>query len=192
LINSGIRLYKKQKNLIRRRQTLQGRIMDKITAVVPARNCRRMLHRCLTALSGTESVSKIIVVDDGSEDGTAEMLRSRWPAVTSLLLPAHTGRVHALNAGLRLVRTEYAFVILPDLQPSKSCVKKLLRALQRENEKISCRRGTEETGENTGFGDGAVFCAVPSFFDGIERAEAPRAADSRKREAASHMTEDAR
>ena len=125
--------------------------LNQVTAVLPARNCRRDLNRCLRALAASAGVPQIIVVDDGSEDGTEEMVRGRWPSVTMLRLSAHTGFAHAANAGLRLVRTKYAFLIRPDLLPGRDCVKKLLEAMEPE----------------------AVFCAVPSFAEERPAQERP-------------------
>ena len=114
--------------------------MNKVTAVLPARNCRKDLHRCLTALCRGDHVPDIIVVDDDSDDRTRQMIRKHWPFVTYLQLSAHTGYAHAANAGLRLVRTEYAFLIRPDLTAGKKCISRLLEAM-----------------------DQNVFCAVPEF-----------------------------
>ena len=115
--------------------------MKKVTAVLPARNCRQELFKCLSALSRGNYVPEMIVVDDGSDDGTREMIRKHWPSVTCLSLPAHTGYAHSANAGLRLVRTEYAFLIRPDLRAGKKCIERLLEAMDREE----------------------VFCAVPKI-----------------------------
>lgn len=117
-----------------------------VTAVLPARNCRRELKRCLQALAAGGSVPEIIVVDDGSKDGTAQMVRRYLPDATVLTLRAHTGYAHAANAGLRLVRTEYALLLRPDLQPSRHCVDRLLEAV---------------SGEPAGPGGSVIFCAVP-------------------------------
>lgn len=116
--------------------------MKKITAVLPARNCRQDLYRCLSVLGRGKTVPDIIVVDDGSDDETEKMIRRHWPAVTYLSLPAHTGYAHASNAGLRLVRTEYAFLIRPDFVAGKNCLSRLLETME---------------------GDESVFCAVPEF-----------------------------
>ena len=115
--------------------------MKKVTAVLPARNCRQELFKCLSALSRGNYVPEMIVVDDGSDDGTREMIRKYRPSVTYLPLPAHTGYAHAANAGLRLVRTEYAFLIRPDLMAGKKCIERLLEAMDRED----------------------IFCAVPEI-----------------------------
>lgn len=116
--------------------------MKKVTAVLPARNCRQYLHRCLRALCAGEYVPEIIVVDDGSDDRTRQMIEKNWPQVTCLTLAAHTGYAHAANAGLRLVRTQYAFLIRPDLQAGKKCIARLLEAMEQDPECI---------------------CAVPAF-----------------------------
>ena len=117
-----------------------------VTAVLPARNCRQDLNKCLKALTAGEYVPEIIVVDDGSKDGTGEMVRRDWPSAVVLTLGAHTGYAHAANSGLRLVRTEYALLLRPDLQPSRRCVKRLLDAV---------------SGEPAGVDGPGIFCAVP-------------------------------
>lgn len=123
----------------------------KVTAVVPARNCRRELAVCLAALCGGDCPPEIIVVDDASDDGTAQMVREKWPSAVLLQTPVHTGFAHAANLGLRLVRTEYALLIRPQLQPGRSCVRKLLEALEP-----------------------SIFCAVPrpAFHASTARSEA--------------------
>lgn len=133
--------------------------MKKVTAVLPARNCRQDLFKCLAALGRGEYVPDIIVVDDGSDDLTRQMIQKRWPSAVYLSLPAHTGYAHAANAGLRLVRTEYAFLIRPDLRPGKNCISRLLQAMDED-----------------------VFCAVPEFLKaGGGRGKADGDSDREKR-----------
>ena len=115
--------------------------IKQVTAVLPARNCRKELARCLAALSAGDCPMQLIVVDDASSDGSAQMVRERWPEAVLLEVPVHTGFAHAANLGLRLVRTEYALLIRPDLQPGKTCADRLLEKME----------------------DDRVFCAVPRF-----------------------------
>lgn len=125
--------------------------MKKVTAVLPARNCRQELQKCLSALSRSSYIPGIIVVDDGSDDGTRQMILEQWPHVTYLPLSAHTGFAHAANAGLRLVQTEYAFLIRPDmkLRPGRKCTARLLQAMESD-----------------------VFCAVPRLCDAVKSGRA--------------------
>lgn len=124
--------------------------MKKVTAVLPVRNCRQELFRCLSALGRGSYVPDIIVVDDGSDDRTQEMILRHWPGVTCLSLKAHTGYAHAANAGLRLVRTEFAFLIRPELTAGKKCIERLLKSMEED-----------------------VFCAVPEFRTAKEKTLSP-------------------
>ncbi|GAA0947633.1 glycosyltransferase family A protein [Nonomuraea longicatena] len=45
-----------------------------VSVVIPAHNCRPFLDRCLTSVLIQRVAKEIIVVDDGSTDGTAELL----------------------------------------------------------------------------------------------------------------------
>ena len=57
--------------------------MKKVTAVLPARNCRQELQKCLSALSRSSYIPGIIVVDDGSDDGTRQMILEPLDAIIS-------------------------------------------------------------------------------------------------------------
>ena len=165
--------------------------MKEITAVLPVRNCRQQLGKCLKALSAGTVVPEIIVVDDGSGDGTAEMVKKHWPSAVYLPLSGHLGYAHAANAGLRLVRSEYAFLIRPDLCPGRSCIEKLLEAMRpdkgfvkdfEEGSEKSHEKGTEKGREKGSEKDpeegkgnaGHVFCAVPLFLK-AEKEKMPQA-----------------
>lgn len=163
--------------------------MKEITAVLPVRNCRQQLGKCLKALSAGTVVPEIIVVDDGSEDGTAEMVKKYWPSAVYLSLSGHLGYAHAANAGLRLVRTEYAFLIRPDLCPGRTCIEKLLEAMRPdkgfvrdfvEGSEKGSEKGREKDPEegkgNAGHegNAGHVFCAVPLFLK-AEKEKMPQA-----------------
>ena len=164
--------------------------MKEITAVLPVRNCRQQLGKCLKALSAGTVVPEIIVVDDGSGDGTAEMVKKHWPSAVYLPLSGHLGYAHAANAGLRLVRSEYAFLIRPDLcpgrsamRPDKGFVKDFEEGSEKGHEKgheKGREKGSEKDPEegkgNAGHegNAGHVFCAVPLFLK-AEKEKMPQA-----------------
>jgi GT2 family glycosyltransferase len=73
-----------------------------VSVVIPNWNGRRWLDACLAALAAGElAPAEVIVVDNGSRDGSVSHLRTAHPAVTVLALPANTGFAHAATAGLR-------------------------------------------------------------------------------------------
>jgi hypothetical protein len=58
----------------------------------------------------------VLVVDNGSSDGTREMLRS-WSGVRTLLLPRNAGHGVALDLAMCVVRTSVALVLDSDAIP---------------------------------------------------------------------------
>jgi GT2 family glycosyltransferase len=68
--------------------------------VIPSWNGAGFLGECLCSLSVQTHPARIIVVDNGSVDGTAEFVRRDFPGVTVLPLPTNRGFAGAVNAGI--------------------------------------------------------------------------------------------
>jgi len=65
-----------------------------------------------------EAVLEVILVDDGSADGTAEVLKSLEPAVRVLALPKNRGRSGARNAGAEVARGSIVLFMDCDCLPN--------------------------------------------------------------------------
>lgn len=87
--------------------------MPLISVIVTAYNIEDFLEECLeTLVSQTLTDMEIIVVDDGSSDGTPEIIRryaAQDPRVKPLFLPENTmgGVASAANAGLDMAQGTY-------------------------------------------------------------------------------------
>jgi GT2 family glycosyltransferase len=81
-----------------------------VTALIVSRDCVDDLRRCLQSLekSTPRETLEILVVDNGSGDGTASVA-DEFPAVTVLKLPKNFGRTKALNIGLRTAKGGLVF-----------------------------------------------------------------------------------
>src|SRR5205807_2179100 len=79
-----------------------------ISVIIPTCNNRDVLARTLHTLQTQQfphDQYEIVVVDDGSTDGTAEMIRAaRGRAPVRYHAQAHRGRAAARNAGVRIAR----------------------------------------------------------------------------------------
>jgi len=88
---------------------------SRLTVVISARNERTVLPACLAALHAqTAPVDEVLVVDDGSQDGSVAWLRETYALDAEgrstlqfrsgfrLLAREHQGKARALNAGWRL------------------------------------------------------------------------------------------
>ncbi|MDH3451591.1 MAG: glycosyltransferase family 2 protein [Gammaproteobacteria bacterium] len=93
----------------------------KISVVIPTFNRAHTLGRALdSVLAQTRPAAEIIVVDDGSDDATAELLQRSYPQVTTLR-QTNRGVSHARNRGVAAARHDWiAFLDSDDSwQPDK-------------------------------------------------------------------------
>lgn len=87
--------------------------MIKVSAIVPAYNEAERIPAVILPLKQARCVDEIIVVDDGSTDGTAEIARSF--KVQVLRLPRNMGKAAALDHGVRRARNEVLLFLDADL-----------------------------------------------------------------------------
>ncbi|MEV4432957.1 glycosyltransferase family 2 protein [Streptomyces sp. NPDC049585] len=77
-----------------------------VGVVVATRDRRASLARTLERLTGLPERPEILVVDNGSTDGTAAMVRERFPYIRVLRLPRNRGAL-ARTHGVRHARAPY-------------------------------------------------------------------------------------
>src|SRR6266571_4434395 len=88
----------------------------RITAIMPAYNCRALLGRSLPPLLQMQhqgEIYEVIVVDDGSSDGTAKTARSLGARV--ILSEQRRGPAHARNHAAGESRGEILWFIDADV-----------------------------------------------------------------------------
>lgn len=73
----------------------------RMAVVIPTWNGREDLPACLDSLRGQSVPVEIVVVENGSTDGSVEMLRESYPDVTLLVQPVNLGFAGGVNVGLR-------------------------------------------------------------------------------------------
>lgn len=80
----------------------------KVSAVIPAFNRRDYLPRAIdSALAQTIPVGEILVIDDGSTDGSAEFLESRYGNRVRVVRQANCGVAGARRRGIQEARGEW-------------------------------------------------------------------------------------
>ncbi len=78
-----------------------------ISLVIPTHNRKDRLYRCLTAATCQDYPEyEVIVVDDGSTDGTGEMVRREFPQVRYIRQEPNRGPAAARNRGVHVARGE--------------------------------------------------------------------------------------
>ncbi|MEV4071357.1 glycosyltransferase [Nonomuraea fuscirosea] len=99
--------------------------------VIPARDEAARIGPCLRAVLADPGVSEVIVVDDGSSDGTADVAaRLGAEVVTSAPLPpGWIGKQWALRQGVAAARGEVVVTLDADTRPGPGLFGALTRAL---------------------------------------------------------------
>ncbi len=95
-----------------------------ITAIIPSRDRKKELGRLLDSLAPLSSADlEIIIVDDGSGDGTFSWLGERYPAVRALRNDTPLGAARARNQAAAVARGELLWFLDSDsLVPDESRV----------------------------------------------------------------------
>jgi GT2 family glycosyltransferase/glycosyltransferase involved in cell wall biosynthesis len=88
-----------------------------ISVVIPSRNGKDLLGRLLPNVVRQTAAQdgEIIVVDNGSDDGTTEFLRASYPSVVSETNPNPLSFAQAVNAGIRKSRYSHVCLLNNDM-----------------------------------------------------------------------------
>jgi N-acetylglucosaminyl-diphospho-decaprenol L-rhamnosyltransferase len=96
-----------------------------VSIVVVSFNAREHLHRCLSAVASDPY--EVVVVDNGSHDGSVELVRERFPSVRIRALGRNIGLPAANNVGIRLSSGRYVLVLNADAWPGGDAIGELVR-----------------------------------------------------------------
>lgn len=101
--------------------------MAAISLIIPNYNKRDHLDECLASAVTQGGVDQIILVDDGSTDGSAEWLRGFAKTddrIQLLLLPENHGQGYAANRGLELANGKYVCFLDSDDLLLRGCLER--------------------------------------------------------------------
>ena len=103
----------------------------KISIIIPAYNCEKFIARCLDSLfcqSGAEL--DIIVVNDGSSDGTLDILNSYLPRITVKTIK-NSGSSCARNEGLKFASGDFIMFLDADDYLSQDAIQTLVNVYEK-------------------------------------------------------------
>lgn len=104
----------------------------KVAAVVVTYNRKELLRECLEALlNQTSPLDEIIVINNASTDGTAQLLVEQFPQLAGVTLPENRGGAGGFHEGIRLAYEkghDWIWVMDDDAIPEDGALKKLIES----------------------------------------------------------------
>jgi len=106
-------------------------VSAEVTFIIVNYNTKELLRECVDSIlqDGIEQV-EIIVVDNASTDGSAELIRRCFPTVRLCANAENIGFPKAVNQGLRLGSGDYFFILNSDVRLLKGTTPILLRYME--------------------------------------------------------------
>ena len=101
-----------------------------VTVIIPNYNGMKFLETCLESLrTQTYRNFKILVVDNGSSDGSKEWLKNQ--SVDTIFLEENTGFSGAVNIGIKAADTPYVILLNNDTRADEYYVAEMVKTIER-------------------------------------------------------------
>ena len=119
-----------------------------VTVVIPTYNRARFLHRAIrSVMKQTMPRWKLLIVDDGSKDGTERVVRSymrKDPRIRYVRLKKNRGVSYALNYALKRVDTPYFSQLDADDWYEKNTLEVCLKKMEAGGKRVGVVYGNEK------------------------------------------------
>jgi cellulose synthase/poly-beta-1,6-N-acetylglucosamine synthase-like glycosyltransferase/peptidoglycan/xylan/chitin deacetylase (PgdA/CDA1 family) len=123
-------------------------VTEPVSVIVPAYNESAGIEAAIRSLAASDHPLEVIVVDDGSTDGTADLVESLGIPGVRVIRQANAGKPVALNTGLQAARFELIVMVDGDTVFEPDAVRKLIQPFGHPavgavsgNAKVGNRRG---------------------------------------------------
>jgi GT2 family glycosyltransferase len=115
-------------------------VSERVSAVVVNLEQRELLRSCLTSLREAfrfaEGEHETIVVDNGSSDGSVEMVCAEFPEVRLIELQENTGFAGGVSTGIRHATGDWILSVNNDTTASPAAVAELLRVAETASQRV--------------------------------------------------------
>ena len=105
---------------------------NRVSVVVPNYNGIAFVERCFKALIKDAPKAELLLVDNGSTDGSRELTARRFPQVRIIALKENYGFFRAANEGMKAASSPYVILLNNDTEVLPGFTKALVSALQLE------------------------------------------------------------
>lgn len=97
-----------------------------IDIIIPNWNGEKYLATCLESLKKQSAANfKVYVVDNGSDDGSVNFVKEKYPEAVLIEQPTNSGFSRAVNRGIRASSSPWVFLLNNDVEVALDCLEKL-------------------------------------------------------------------
>jgi GT2 family glycosyltransferase len=108
-----------------------------VTIIIPNWNTQQWLPGCLDGLqSQSYQDFHILIVDNGSTDGSVTFIETNYPQVEILAFDSNRGFAAAVNAGIRKSNSDYVVLLNVDTVPQPSWLTNLVATIEQSNSDV--------------------------------------------------------
>jgi len=102
--------------------------MIRLSIISVTWNCKAYVREFLQSLGNLllDPTVQILILDNNSADGTADMIQSEFPMVTLIRNNDNLGFARACNQGLKLAKGDLIALINPDVRVMAGCLDKMM------------------------------------------------------------------
>ncbi|MCC6907840.1 MAG: glycosyltransferase family 2 protein [Phycisphaerales bacterium] len=103
-----------------------------VSVIIVTYYSRSTIRRCIDALRSSvdAGIARCIVVDNASDDGTAEEVEASFPWVTLVRSPHNLGYGRGCNLGFQRCDTKYVMILNPDTVLSREAIQTLCEFME--------------------------------------------------------------
>lgn len=148
--------------------------MYEVSVIIPNFNGKQYLKNCLDAMKRQVYRDfEVILVDNGSEDGSADYVREHYPEVHVLTLQENRGFCGGVNAGIQASESPYVVLLNNDTIAEKYFLKNLVSFMKEHPGTFSCQAKMLKLQDRDKIDDaGNYYCALGwAFADGKGKPE---------------------
>jgi len=105
-------------------------LMPDLTVIIPNFNGKHFLKECFDSLNDQKSSFDVIIVDNGSTDGSADFIADNYPEYRLIRNKNNLGFSSAVNQGIKSSNSDFVLLLNNDVVLGANCISNLLECIR--------------------------------------------------------------
>lgn len=106
--------------------------MVEVTVIIPNYNGKHFLNNNMESLKHQTGSFEVIIIDNASEDGSAEYIKDNYSEFTLIQNKENLGFAAAVNQGIKVSSSQYIFLLNNDTELESSCISNLIKCIEKD------------------------------------------------------------